>query len=152
MIVLLPAALPTLDVNEGALDLIFSVYKQLLPEMGGYLIQDGRLQHQRLELLLGKLAELELETLEQRASVSLCLVWQEELCVVTQSAICSGQLQERVVLKLLGLHGRVPELQISRLCISGRCSVSIKGNSGPFGQWLPIRQTSCCSTGRKVAE
>ena len=64
---MLPAALPTLDVNEGALDTIFSIYKQLLPEMGGYLIHDGRLQHQRLEILLAKLAELEQETLEQRA-------------------------------------------------------------------------------------
>ncbi len=64
------AALPTLDVNEGALDTIFAIYKQLLPEMGGYLIHNGRLQHHRLEILLSKLAELELETLEQRASVS----------------------------------------------------------------------------------
>ena len=63
------AALPTLDVNEGALDTIFSVYKQLLPEMGGYLVEAGRLQHRRLELLTRHLATLEQETLEQRAKV-----------------------------------------------------------------------------------
>lgn len=66
-------------MNEGALDTIFSVYKQLLPQMGGYLIQDGRLQHQRLERLLAKLAELELDTLEQRASVSHCSNWKSSI-------------------------------------------------------------------------
>lgn len=81
---ILIAALPTLDVNEGALDTIFSIYKQLLPEMGGYLIHYGRLQHQRLEILLGKLAELELETLEQRASVSsYCKCFRLEECCIS---------------------------------------------------------------------
>ena len=92
----LPAALPTLDVNEGALDTIFSVYKQLLPEMGGYLIQDGHLRHQRLELLLAKLAELELETLEQRASVSRCLNPQIELRWISYSAVCPGIQQGKI--------------------------------------------------------
>jgi len=65
-------ALPTLDVNEGALDTIFSIYKQLLPGMGGYLVEAGKLQHGRLEMLTKQLATLEQETLEQRAKV-LCL-------------------------------------------------------------------------------
>lgn len=63
------AALPTLDVNEGALDTIFSLYKRMLPQMGGYLVHEGRLNPHCLEILLAQLAELELETLEQRASV-----------------------------------------------------------------------------------
>lgn len=37
--------------------------------MGGYLVHDGRLNPRRLEVILAKLADLELETLEQRASV-----------------------------------------------------------------------------------
>ncbi len=64
-----PAALPTLDVNEGALDKVFAIYKQLLPVMGGYLTHAGELNAGRLELLLQQLALLELETLEQRAAV-----------------------------------------------------------------------------------
>ncbi|BDA46451.1 5'-3' exoribonuclease 1 [Coccomyxa sp. Obi] len=61
-------SLPTLDINEGALDKIFAIYKQLLPVMGGYLTDAGQLNAGRLEALLQHLALLELETLEQRAA------------------------------------------------------------------------------------
>ncbi len=54
---------------EGALDAIFRTYKQLLPLLGGYLTYAGQLHHARLEVLLNKLGEQELETLEQRAAV-----------------------------------------------------------------------------------
>lgn len=60
-------ALPTLDINEGALDTIFKLYKELLPELGGYMTRDGALDRGRLAALLGKLAELEGTTLQARA-------------------------------------------------------------------------------------
>ena len=60
------AALPTLDIAEGALDKLFGIYKQLLPKMGGYLTNAGQLHRARLEMVLQQLANLELETLEQR--------------------------------------------------------------------------------------
>ena len=65
-----PPALPTLDIAEGALDKIFSIYKELLPQLGGYLTHAGQLHGGRLEALLQRLALLEQETLEQRAAVS----------------------------------------------------------------------------------
>ena len=63
------AALPTLDINEGALDKIFAIYKKMLPT-SGYLTHAGQLHADRLETLLQQLALLEQETLEQRAAVS----------------------------------------------------------------------------------
>ena len=63
------AALPTLDIAEGALDKLFGIYKQLLPSMGGYLTHAGELNRGRLEMVLHQLASLELDTLEQRAQV-----------------------------------------------------------------------------------
>ena len=63
------AALPTLDIAEGALDKLFGIYKQLLPTMGGYLTHAGELHRGRLEMVLQQLANLELATLEQRAEV-----------------------------------------------------------------------------------
>ena len=63
------AALPTLDIAEGALDKIFALYKELLPGLGGYLTHAGQLHAGRLEALLARLALLEQETLEQRAAV-----------------------------------------------------------------------------------
>lgn len=65
----LPAALPTLDIAEGALNKLIELYKQLLPQMGGYLTYAGDLNHERLQLLLGVLADAELQTLEERAAV-----------------------------------------------------------------------------------
>ena len=65
----LTAALPTLDINEGALDKIFAIYKKMLPT-SGYLTHAGQLHADRLEALLQHLALLEQETLEQRAAVS----------------------------------------------------------------------------------
>ena len=62
------AALPTLDINEGALDKIFAIYKKMLPTCG-YLTHAGQLHADRLEILLQNLALLEQETLEQRAAV-----------------------------------------------------------------------------------
>ena len=44
------AALPTLDIAEGALDRIFSLYKELLPSMGGYLTHAGELDRGRLQV------------------------------------------------------------------------------------------------------
>lgn len=63
------AALPTLDIAEGALNKLIELYKQLLPQMGGYLTYAGDLNHERLQLLLGVLADQELQTLEERAAV-----------------------------------------------------------------------------------
>ncbi len=65
----LPAALPTLDIAEGALDKIFNLYKELLPRMGGYLTEAGALNRSRLQLLLDRVAALEQQTLEMRAQV-----------------------------------------------------------------------------------
>ena len=62
-------ALPTLDINEGALDKIFAIYKEILPATG-YLTHAGQLHADRLEALLQRLALLEQDTLEQRAAVS----------------------------------------------------------------------------------
>jgi 5'-3' exonuclease len=45
-------ALPTLDIAEGALDRIFALYKELLPEMGGYLTHAGELHRGRLQARL----------------------------------------------------------------------------------------------------
>ena len=60
--------LPTLDINEGALDTIFSLYKRLLPRVGGYLTKAGALDRGRLAVLLTELAALEGETLAARAA------------------------------------------------------------------------------------
>lgn len=60
-------SLPTCDINEGSLDLMFETYKRLLPKMGGYLTHAGSLHRGRVEMFLAELALHEAETLERRA-------------------------------------------------------------------------------------
>lgn len=57
-------------MNEGALDQILKLYKQLLPQWGGHIVEAGQMNISRLEDLIASLAALEQETLEQRADVS----------------------------------------------------------------------------------
>ncbi len=48
---------------------MFGLYKQLLPELGGYLTHAGELSRTRLETFMGKLAEAEADVLQSRAEV-----------------------------------------------------------------------------------
>ncbi len=51
--------LPNLHINEGALALMFKVYKSVLPKAGGYINEGGVINVQRLSLLLDELSDVE---------------------------------------------------------------------------------------------
>ena len=51
--------LPNLHINEGALALMFKVYKSVLPKAGGYINERGVINLGRLALLLDELADVE---------------------------------------------------------------------------------------------
>lgn len=51
--------LPNLHINEGALALMFKVYKSVLPKAGGYINERGVIQLDRLLLLLNELSDVE---------------------------------------------------------------------------------------------
>ncbi|KAK5137759.1 hypothetical protein LTR08_007331 [Meristemomyces frigidus] len=51
--------LPHLHINEGALALMFGVYKQVLPKAGGYINEGGVINLPRLALLLDELSHVE---------------------------------------------------------------------------------------------
>ncbi|KAK3714007.1 exonuclease II Exo2, partial [Vermiconidia calcicola] len=51
--------LPHLHINEGALALMFGVYKKVLPEAGGYINEGGVINLKRLEKLLDALSDVE---------------------------------------------------------------------------------------------
>ena len=67
------AALPTFDIAEGALDKMFALYKQALPQLGGYITHAGSVDLPRLEVLLSMVAALEQQVLEERATVRSCV-------------------------------------------------------------------------------
>jgi 5'-3' exoribonuclease 1 len=62
--------LPTLDIGEGALNVLFSTYRELLPTLGGYVSGDdggGTFNPQRLEKILDVMGEMEAKVLSDRA-------------------------------------------------------------------------------------
>lgn len=64
------------------------VYKELLPSLGGYLTYAGDLNRRRLEKLLSKMAENELDVLRERADVSVGCAHEEwKCCGVEQSGV-----------------------------------------------------------------
>ncbi|KAK0296411.1 exonuclease II Exo2, partial [Friedmanniomyces endolithicus] len=56
--------LPHLHINEGALALMFGVYKQVLPKAGGYINDGGVINLERLALLLDELSHVEFRFFE----------------------------------------------------------------------------------------
>ena len=57
--------LPDLHINEGALNLLFGIYKKILPGAGGYLNENGKLNTQRLQLVLDELSLFEREKFQE---------------------------------------------------------------------------------------
>lgn len=60
--------LPNLHINEGALALMFKVYKECLPKMGGYINERGTINLDRLGILLDGLADFEFRAFESEFS------------------------------------------------------------------------------------
>ncbi|KAI4207312.1 MAG: hypothetical protein LQ348_000619 [Seirophora lacunosa] len=60
--------LPNLHINEGALALMFKVYKSVLPKAGGYINEGGVINLHRLALLLEDLSDVEYRFFESENS------------------------------------------------------------------------------------
>ncbi|KAL1959442.1 hypothetical protein VTO42DRAFT_2245 [Malbranchea cinnamomea] len=60
--------LPNLHINEGALALMFKVYKGALPKMGGYMNERGTINMERLRILLDALSDVEFRFFEAEYS------------------------------------------------------------------------------------
>ncbi|KAL8900075.1 MAG: hypothetical protein Q9207_005869 [Kuettlingeria erythrocarpa] len=60
--------LPNLHINEGALALMFNVYKSVLPKAGGYINESGVINLRRLALLLEELSDVEYRFFESENS------------------------------------------------------------------------------------
>jgi 5'-3' exoribonuclease 1 len=58
--------LPGLHINEGALALMFNLYKALLPELDGYLNENGVLVLPRVQKMISGLANFEREQFEEQ--------------------------------------------------------------------------------------
>jgi 5'-3' exoribonuclease 2 len=50
---------PSLHIREGAIDAILAIYKQQLPSLGDYLTDTGKIDFNRLDLILNDLGKVE---------------------------------------------------------------------------------------------
>ncbi|KAG0646479.1 5 -3 exoribonuclease 1 [Hyphodiscus hymeniophilus] len=60
--------LPNLHINEGALALMFKIYKTVLPKGGGYINEGGVINMQRLAILLDELSHVEYRFFESESA------------------------------------------------------------------------------------
>lgn len=60
--------LPNLHINEGALALMFKLYKEVLPKMGGYINEQGVINVERLNMLVSALSSVEYRFFEAENS------------------------------------------------------------------------------------
>ena len=58
--------LPSLDIREGALDMLIGMYKRLLPELAGYLTRDGEIDMAAAARMLGQVGSVEQRIFEAR--------------------------------------------------------------------------------------
>jgi 5'-3' exoribonuclease 2 len=59
--------MPTLEIRESAIDLLMTVYKALLPALGGYLCENGRPHLERVETFIQKVGGYEDAIFARRA-------------------------------------------------------------------------------------
>jgi 5'-3' exoribonuclease 2 len=59
--------MPTLEIRESAIDLLMTVYKALLPTLGGYLCENGRPSLERVETFIQKVGTYEDAIFARRA-------------------------------------------------------------------------------------
>lgn len=58
--------LPSLEIREGAIDVLMGIWKSSLERMGGYLAEHGKVNLKRAQLILDGLAEREDEIFRKR--------------------------------------------------------------------------------------
>ena len=59
--------LPSLDIREGAIELLFTTYKAMLTTLGGYLVDRAVPDLERLQLFIVEIAKTETDIFERRA-------------------------------------------------------------------------------------
>lgn len=58
--------LPTVNIGTGGMEHLFTIYKQVLPSLDGYILEDGKINIRRFKILCARLAESEIDCFVQQ--------------------------------------------------------------------------------------
>lgn len=87
--------LPNLHINEGALALMFKIYKSVLPKGGGYINEGGIINMSRLAILLDELSHVEYRFFESESSDS---SWFKAKQMSKEDVMIKGKTNGKLVL------------------------------------------------------
>ena len=87
--------LPNLHINEGALALMFKVYKTVLPKSGGYINEGGVINLKRLAILLEELSHVEYRFFESESADQ---SWFKGKQMAKEDVMVKGKTKGRLVM------------------------------------------------------
>jgi len=58
--------LPSLQIREGAIDMLFMIYKNLLPSFEGYITKEGKIDLRSLDIFLQNVSQVEDELFQKQ--------------------------------------------------------------------------------------
>ena len=87
--------LPNLHINEGALALMFKVYKTVLPKGDGYINEGGVINLKRLSLLLDELSHVEYRFFESESSDQ---AWFKGKQMAKEDVMVKGKVKGKLVM------------------------------------------------------
>lgn len=86
--------LPSLEIREGAIDVLMTIWKMNLDRMGGYLTEHGKVNLERAEVILKGLADREDEIFRKRREGA-SFFWLVALCIASSDSYLSTTAEER---------------------------------------------------------
>ena len=87
--------LPNLHINEGALALMFKIYKTVLPKGGGYINEGGVINMQRLAILLDEISHVEYRFFESESADQ---KWFKGKQMAKEDVMVKGKTKGKVVM------------------------------------------------------
>jgi len=89
--------LPSLDIREGAIDMLLKIWRDALPLMGGYLVDNGKFELARLQLIMDGLSSREDEIFRKRRQGELsCHLSNSFVFVVNKHSVVAEERQNSI--------------------------------------------------------
>lgn len=122
--------LPNLHINEGALALMFKVYKDVLPKAGGYINDRGMINLERLNILLEELSHVEYRFFESEVADASWFKGKQmaKVDVMEKDKVCKKGRQLIMSTQQKAIFGKVKKYVNSRSSDSEQAPLDLPSN------------------------